>query len=80
MDVKAGYPGGTWLVHDGDYPEVDVGMVSDGHGFEDSPDCERIAGGEAVMSPFTLLGYVDDPARVLSCARNPALACRPPRR
>lgn len=33
---------------------------------------KRIAGGEAVMSPFTLLGYVDDPALVLACARNPA--------
>jgi hypothetical protein len=32
-------------VHSGEFPDIDVGMVSDGHGFEDSPDCERIAGG-----------------------------------
>jgi hypothetical protein len=44
-DAKAGYPGGTWLVHTGEMPEVDLGMEADGHGFEDSPDCERIAGG-----------------------------------
>ncbi len=50
-DVTAGYPGGTWLVHAGEFPEVDVGMVSDGHGFEDSPDCERIAGGVNSKGP-----------------------------
>ena len=37
---------GTWLVHEGEFGKgCDVGMVSDGHGFEDSPDCERISGG-----------------------------------
>ena len=37
---------GTWLVHSGEFGKgCDVGMVSDGHGFEDSPDCERISGG-----------------------------------
>lgn len=37
---------GTWLVHSGEFKQgCDVGMVSDGHGFEDSPDCERISGG-----------------------------------
>jgi hypothetical protein len=37
---------GTWLVHEGEFGKgCDVGMVSDGHGFEDSPDCERICGG-----------------------------------
>jgi len=37
---------GTWLVHTGEFKQgCDVGMVSDGHGFEDSPDCERISGG-----------------------------------
>jgi hypothetical protein len=50
-DVAAGYAGGTWLVHSGEYPEVDVGMVSDGNGFEDSPDCERIAGGVNSKGP-----------------------------
>jgi len=38
-------------VHEGNYPDVDVGMVSDGHGFEDSPDCERIAGGVNSKGP-----------------------------
>ncbi|HLQ37113.1 MAG TPA: hypothetical protein VK348_04905 [Planctomycetota bacterium] len=37
---------GTWLVHEGEFGKgCDVGIVSDGHGFEDSPDCERISGG-----------------------------------
>jgi hypothetical protein len=38
-------------VHSGDYPEIDVGLVSDGNGFEDSPDCERIAGGVNSKGP-----------------------------
>jgi hypothetical protein len=38
-------------VHAGEFPEVDVGMVSDGHGFDDSPDCERIAGGVNSKGP-----------------------------
>lgn len=38
-------------MHAGDFPDVDVGMVSDGHGFEDSPDCERIAGGVNSKGP-----------------------------
>lgn len=51
-DEQAGYPGGTWLVHTGEFSKgVDVGMVSDGHGFEDSPDCERIAGGVNSKGP-----------------------------
>jgi hypothetical protein len=50
-DVAAGYPGGTWLVHTGEYPEIDVGLVSDGNGFADTPDCERIAGGVNSKGP-----------------------------
>lgn len=53
-DVAAGYEGGTWLVHEGEYPSVDVGLVSDGHGFEDSPDCERIAGGVNSKGPMAV--------------------------
>lgn len=53
-DVKDGYDGGTWLVHSGEFPEIDVGMVSDGHGFEDSPDCERIAGGVNSKGPHAV--------------------------
>ena len=39
-------PRGTWLVQTGAMRTVnDYGVVSDGHGFTDSPDCERISGG-----------------------------------
>jgi hypothetical protein len=39
-------PRGTWLVQTGKLgPENDFGVVSDGIGFEDSPDCEIISGG-----------------------------------
>jgi hypothetical protein len=53
-DAKQGYDQGTWLVHSGEFPEIDVGMVSDGHGFEDSPDCERIAGGVNSKGPMAV--------------------------
>ena len=37
---------GVWVVQTGKLgSEVDYGVVSDGLGFEDSPDCERISGG-----------------------------------
>lgn len=46
---------GTWLVHEGEFGKgCDVGMVSDGHGFEDSPDCERISGGVNSKGPHAL--------------------------
>ena len=46
---------GTWLVHSGEFKQgCDVGMVSDGHGFEDSPDCERIAGGVNSKGPWAV--------------------------
>lgn len=46
---------GTWLVHTGEFKEgCDVGMVSDGHGFEDSPDCERISGGVNSKGPMAV--------------------------
>lgn len=41
-------------MHSGKFPEIDVGMVSDGHGFEDSPDCERIAGGVNSKGPMAV--------------------------
>lgn len=45
----------TWLVHSGEFKQgCDVGMVSDGHGFEDSPDCERICGGINSKGPMAL--------------------------
>jgi hypothetical protein len=46
---------GTWLVHTGEFGKgCDVGMVSDGHGFEDSPDCERICGGINSKGPMAV--------------------------
>jgi hypothetical protein len=46
---------GTWLVHEGEFKAgCDVGMVSDGHGFEDSPDCERISGGVNSKGPMAV--------------------------
>jgi hypothetical protein len=42
-------------VHSGDFKDgCDVGMVSDGHGFEDSPDCERISGGVNSKGPMAV--------------------------
>ena len=45
----AGDGAGTWLVHDDKSRKF--GMVSDGHSFEDSPDCERIGGGINAKGP-----------------------------
>lgn len=46
---------GTWLVQTGEPgKEVDFGVVSDGHGFEDSPDCERISGGINSKGPHAV--------------------------
>lgn len=42
----------TWSVQTGDPGKtVDYGLVSDGHGFEDSPDSERICGGVNTKGP-----------------------------
>jgi hypothetical protein len=35
----------AWRVHADKLAEKNYGLVSDGYGFEDSPDCERISGG-----------------------------------
>lgn len=53
-DKQDEYPGPVWKVHEGEFPEVDVGVVSDGHGFEDSPDCERISGGINSKGPHAV--------------------------
>ena len=76
-----GYTGKTWLVHTGKVPdEVDVGVVSDGHGFEDSPDCERISGGVNSKGPRALAigrqgnmlqwGFYGAPDRMTESARR----------
>jgi hypothetical protein len=40
-----------WRVHADNLPEKNYGLVSDGYGFEDSPDCERISGGVNSKGP-----------------------------
>lgn len=50
-------PRGTWLVQTGELGSGkgnDYGVVSDGHGFEDSPDCERISGGINSKGPYAV--------------------------
>lgn len=48
-------PRGLWTVQTGAMgQENDYGVVSDGHGFEDSPDCERISGGQNSKGPHAL--------------------------
>lgn len=46
---------GVWVVQTGEPGKtVDYGVVSDGHGFEDSPDCERISGGVNSKGPYAV--------------------------
>ena len=48
-------PRGLWPVQIGTMgTENDFGVVSDGHGFEDSPDCERISGGQNSKGPHAV--------------------------
>lgn len=43
------------LVHSGEFKQgCGVGMVADGHGFEDSPDCERVGGGINSKGPMAV--------------------------
>lgn len=76
------YPGNTWLVHGGVFGAgdgVDVGMVSTGWGFEDSPDCEVISGGINSKGPDAVAigrqanllswGFYGAPDRMTSEAR-----------
>jgi hypothetical protein len=57
-DWEKEYDGrGTWLVQTGKLGSGkgnDYGVVSDGHGFEDSPDCERISGGINSKGPHAI--------------------------
>jgi hypothetical protein len=55
-DWERDYDGrGVWVVQTGEVgKEVDYGVVSDGHGFEDSPDCERISGGVNSKGPHAV--------------------------
>ncbi|MBK8098703.1 MAG: hypothetical protein IPK26_16445 [Planctomycetes bacterium] len=50
--TEAGDGQKTWIVQTGkEGKENDYGLVSDGHGFEDSPDTERISGGVNSKGP-----------------------------
>jgi hypothetical protein len=72
---------GTWLVSTGEPGKtIDYGMVSDGHGFEDSPDCERISGGINSKGPRAVAigrqanvlswGFYGAPDRMTESARR----------
>lgn len=73
----------TWIVQTGDLGSGkgnDFGVVSDGHGFEDSPDCERIAGGINSKGPYAVAigrqanllqwGFYAAPDRMTDSARR----------
>jgi len=48
-------PRGLWTVQTGAMgKENDYGVVSDGYGFEDSPDCERISSGQNSKGPYAV--------------------------
>lgn len=75
-----GYPGKVWQVHEGEFPKVDVGMVSDGYGFEDSPDAEWISSGVNSKGPkaaaiarqanMMLWGFYGAPDRMNDSAKH----------
>ncbi len=56
---------GTWKVHEEvNNPRSEYGMVSDGFGFEDSPDCERISGGINTKGPEAVAKKSKRPGRI----------------
>lgn len=72
---------GVWVVQTGEPGRtVDYGVVSDGHGFEDSPDCERISGGVNSKGPHAVAigrqanmlqwGFYAAPDRMTASARR----------
>ena len=71
----------TWEVHQGAFPaSVDVGLVSDPYGFEDSPDAEWISSGINSKGPSSvalgrqgnlfLWGFAGDAAQMTESARR----------
>src|SRR5262245_24979636 len=74
----------VWTVHqdvkDSPGGKAEYGMVADGHGFEDSPDCERISGGINTKGPravaigrqanMLLWGFYGAPDRMTESARR----------
>ena len=71
----------TWVVQTGEMrTENDFGVVATGHGFEDSPECERIAGGVNSKGPSAVAigrqanmlhwGFYCAPDRMTESARS----------
>lgn len=71
----------VWQVHEGEFPKtVDVGLVSDPHGWEDSPDAEWISSGINSKGPRStalgrqgnlfLWGFAGDPTQMTESARR----------
>jgi len=70
----------VWRVHEGKFPEVDVGLVASPWGFEDSPDAEVLSGGINSKGPravtlgrqgnFFLWGFFGDPSLMTPSARK----------
>ncbi|MCA8941875.1 MAG: hypothetical protein KDB80_04880, partial [Planctomycetes bacterium] len=71
----------TWLVQVGEArTENDFGVIGDAHGFEDSPDCERICGGLNTKEPNAIAigrqanllhwGFYAAPDRMTESARR----------
>jgi hypothetical protein len=62
----------AWKVHEGEFPKIDVGLVADPYGFEDSPDAEWISSGVNSKGPrsvalgrhgnFFMWGFFADPS------------------
>jgi hypothetical protein len=70
----------AWRVHPDTLAEKNYGLVSDGYGFEDSPDCERISGGVNSKGPgavalgrqgnWFLWGFCAAPAEMTESAKR----------
>jgi hypothetical protein len=70
----------AWRVHPDDLGETNVGLVSDGYGFTDTPDCEFISGGVNSKGPaavalgrqgnWFLWGFCASPSQMTEGARR----------
>src|SRR5215510_4406677 len=70
----------SWKVHEGEFPKVDVGLVADPYGFEDSPDVEWISSGVNSKGPrsvalgrhgnFFMWGFFGDPSLMTDSAKQ----------
>jgi len=70
----------AWRVHDGEFPQIDVGLVSDPYGFEDTPDAEWISSGVNSKGPSSVAlgrvgnffhwGFFGDPSLMTESAQQ----------